>query len=348
MTETRPATIEVLDVHVGGDVSRIVISGVKELPGKTVREQGDYLSQQADGLRQFLLNEPRGGHPSLFANLIVKSTHPKADAGFIIMESMGYPLFSGTNTISTVHALLETGIIAMKEGKQKVSLEAPCGLVEVVADCKQGRVRNVTFTSEAPSFMSEKGLKVNVEGYGIIAFDLVWAGVFYPIVDAEVLGFSLRKEEASQLTLFSSRFVESVRKEYHWRHPELGDPGAPSFALLAGAAQRREVGQFERRISTYVHPSSSICRSPAGTGTMAAAAQLVSIGEMKMGDELTAISPFDTTLMGKIIDGAQGATIVSITGESYTIARSHLPVDQLDPLTPNDGLFQILEYNNRN
>jgi len=344
VTGTRPAkAIEVLDVQVGGDVHRIVISGVKELPGKSVREQSDHLRLHADGLRQFLLNEPRGGHPSLFADLIVKSSHPKANAGFIIMESMGYPLFSGTNTISTVHALLETGMIAMEEGRQIVCLEAPFGLVEVVANCKAGRVRNITFTSEAPSFLSEKGLNVIVESYGTIEFDLAWAGVFYPIIDADVLGFSLVKEEAAELTRFSSRFVESVRRKFQWSHPELGNPGPPSFALLARAAQRRDKGLYERRISTYVHPSTSVCRSPAGTATMAAAAQLASMGEMKAGDEIIAISPFNTTLQGKIIDMSEGAIIISITGESFTIARSYLPVDEFDPLTPDDGLFQILD-----
>ena len=79
---------------------------------------------------------------------------------------------------------------------------------------------------------------------------------------------------------------------------------------------------------------------------MAVATQLQSMGDMQVGDEITTVSAFDTTLKGKIINTLEGAKIISITGESYTTARSHLPVDPLDPLTPDDGLFQILDSKN--
>ena len=61
-----------------------------------------------------LLFEPRGSAP-LSLDLVVPPCHPDADAGFVIMEQVEYPPMSGTNTICVTTALLETGIIPMRE-----------------------------------------------------------------------------------------------------------------------------------------------------------------------------------------------------------------------------------------
>ena len=42
-------TIQLLDTHAGGDVSRIVTGGIDALPGATVRQQMEYLRDDADG-----------------------------------------------------------------------------------------------------------------------------------------------------------------------------------------------------------------------------------------------------------------------------------------------------------
>ena len=53
-------TIQLMDTHAGGDVSRIVTGGIASLPGDTVRAQREYLRGHADGLRRLLLEESYG------------------------------------------------------------------------------------------------------------------------------------------------------------------------------------------------------------------------------------------------------------------------------------------------
>ena len=84
-------TLELIDTHAGGDVSRIVVGGIQSLPGTTVREQMEYLQADADGLRRLLLFEPYG-IPEMSVDLIVPASDPAAEAGYIIMEVMGYPI----------------------------------------------------------------------------------------------------------------------------------------------------------------------------------------------------------------------------------------------------------------
>ena len=62
-------------------------------------------------------------------------------AGFIIMEPTEYPAMSGSNTICVATVLLETGLVAMLEPETMLRLEAPAGVVEIRAACRNGRVR---------------------------------------------------------------------------------------------------------------------------------------------------------------------------------------------------------------
>ncbi|MGO2194485.1 MAG: proline racemase family protein, partial [Brachybacterium sp.] len=108
----RERSITLIDTQSGGDVSRVVTAGIKELPGDSVLEQARYLQREGDGLRRLLLSEPYGD-PAMSVDLIVAPRHPEAQAGYIIMEAMGYPLYSGSNTICVATALLESGMIEM-------------------------------------------------------------------------------------------------------------------------------------------------------------------------------------------------------------------------------------------
>lgn len=122
----RERVLDLIDTHSGGDVSRIVTSGIEPLPGKNVLEKARYLEREGDGLRRLLLSEPYGD-PAMSVNLIVEPSHPEAVAGYIIMEAMGYPLYSGSNTICTATALLQSGMIPAGEGLQEIVLESPAG-----------------------------------------------------------------------------------------------------------------------------------------------------------------------------------------------------------------------------
>src|SRR5213083_2542009 len=130
-------SLTVVGCHAGGEVGNVVVAGVDPPPGATVREQMEALARD-DSLRRFLLREPRGS-VATHANLIVPSTRADCAAGFIIMEPTEYPAMSGSNTICVATVLLETGRVAMHEPETTLRLEAPAGVVEIVATCRDGR-----------------------------------------------------------------------------------------------------------------------------------------------------------------------------------------------------------------
>src|SRR5215208_1019919 len=138
-------TLTVIGCHAGGEVGNVVVGGVLPPPGATVFEQMQALEQD-DSLRRLLLREPRGS-VAVHANLIVPPTRPDCDAGFIIMEPTEYPAMSGSNTICDATVLLETGMVEMREPETTVRLEAPAGVVEVMAVCRDGKCKSVELTN---------------------------------------------------------------------------------------------------------------------------------------------------------------------------------------------------------
>ena len=124
--------ITAVDLHACGEPGRVIVGGVRDVPGRTMFEKMQHLSRHQDGLRLRMLREPRG-YPAANCNLVLPSSHPEADAGFVIMEQVEYPPMSGTNTICVATALLETGMIPMREPVTELTLEAPAGLIRVRA-----------------------------------------------------------------------------------------------------------------------------------------------------------------------------------------------------------------------
>ena len=131
--------ISAIDLHACGEPGRVIIGGVRDVPGATMFEKMKHLERHADGLRKRMLREPRG-YPAANCNLILPPTRPEADAGFVIMEQVEYPPMSGTNTICVTTVLLETGMVPMREPVTDLTLEAPAGLVHVRAECANGKV----------------------------------------------------------------------------------------------------------------------------------------------------------------------------------------------------------------
>ena len=123
-------TIRAYDAHACGEHGRVIVDGVGEVPGTTMFEKMTWLRTHGDGLRLRMLREPRG-YPAANCNVILPSSHPEADAGFVIMEQVEYPGMSGTNTICVVTVLLETGMVKMNEPFTNLTLETPAGLIRV-------------------------------------------------------------------------------------------------------------------------------------------------------------------------------------------------------------------------
>ena len=180
--------IHTVSCHAEGEVGDVIVGGVPAPPGDTLWEQSRWIAEDQT-LRNFMLNEPRGG-VFRHVNLLVPAKNPAAQMGFIIMEPEDTPPMSGSNSICVSTVLLETGIIPMEEPETRLILEAPGGLIKAIASCKDGKVERMTIHN-VPSFAHRLDVNLEVEGIGTLTVDTAYGGDSFVIVDAETLGFSI-------------------------------------------------------------------------------------------------------------------------------------------------------------
>src|SRR3954469_19347270 len=323
----RGRVIHCVDAHAEGEPSRIVVGGVLDVPGTTMLEKMRHLEAEGDELRRLLLFEPRGSAP-LSLDVVLPSSHPEADAGFLIMESCSYEGMSGSNTINTATVLLETGIVPMTEPVTSLVLEAPAGLVRVTADCRDGRCERVTFEN-VPSFAAALDAPVVVPGLGEVLVDLAYGGAFCAFVDAEALGYAIVPAEARELAELGERIRPAVAEQLDIAHPTQPALGVLSFVVLT--APPRAGGHA--RNATIVAPG-RLDRSPTGTATSARLAVLAARGELAEGDELVNESVIATRFTGRIVArarvGDRDAIVPAITGRAWITGFHQLVVDPDD------------------
>src|SRR5262249_4134294 len=150
--------------------------------------------------------------------LLVPPKNPKAQMGFIIMEPEDTPPMSGSNSICVATVLLDTGIIPMTEPITRLILEAPGGIVEVVADCKDGKAERITVTN-VPSFAAKLDAKLEVQGVGTLSVHTAYGGDSFVIVDAHALGFKIAPDEARELAETGIRITKAANEQLGFTHP---------------------------------------------------------------------------------------------------------------------------------
>jgi proline racemase len=328
--------IHVVGCHAEGEVGDVIVGGVLPPPGETIWEQSRFIAAD-ETLRNFVLNEPRGG-VFRHVNLLVPPKNPKAQMGWIIMEPADTPPMSGSNSMCVSTVLLDTGIIPMEEPITRMVLEAPGGLIEVEAECRNGkaeriRVRNV------PSFADKLDVTLEVEGLGTITVDTAYGGDSFVLVDAGAIGLSIRPEHARDIAEIGIRITRAANEQLGFAHPEK-DWNHISFCQITDPVVYRD-GVMTGANAVAIRPG-KIDRSPCGTGCSARMAVLHAKGEMKVGDRFIGTSiigtEFDCRLDGELMVGDRRGISPIIAGRAWvTGTYQHM----LDPSDPFPGGYRL-------
>jgi trans-L-3-hydroxyproline dehydratase len=325
--KTRRA-ITVVGCHAGGEVGNVVVGGVIAPPGETVFERMQALRAD-DSLRRLLLREPRGS-VAVHANLIVPSSREDCAAGYIIMEPTEYPAMSGSNTICVATVLLETGMVEMHEPETTLRLEAPAGVVEVTARCRDGRCESVELTN-VPCFVERLDAPLEVDGIGAITVDVAFGGMWYAIADASALGFVLEPSEARELSRVGELIRAAAREQLPCAHPENAEIAGVSIVEIAEPWRGLEAVS---KNAVVVSPG-RLDRSATGTGLSARMAVLHARGLMRAGDAMTHASVIGSTFDGRIVRettvGGRAAIVPAIRGSAWITGITQVLVDPTDP-----------------
>lgn len=330
-------TIHVISAHAEGEVGDVIVGGVLPPPGETLWEQRSFIAQD-ETLRNFVLNEPRGG-VFRHVNLLVPPKHPDAVAAWIIMEPEDTPPMSGSNSICVSTVLLDGGLVPMQEPETHMVLEAPGGLVKVRAECRNGKAERI-FVQNLPSFADKIQVPLEVEGLGTITVDTAYGGDSFVVVDAQALGFGIVESEAKDIARLGVRITDAANEQLGFTHPENPDWDHISFCAFCGPLEQTETG-LTGKSAVAIQPG-KVDRSPTGTAVSARMALMAARGQMQPGQTFDAVSIIGSRFSGRIVEttqvGGRDAIVPEISGRGWvTGIHQHM----LDPDDPWPGGYRL-------
>lgn len=324
-------TIHVISAHAEGEVGDVIVGGVTPPPGDTLWTQRSFIAQDQT-LRNFVLNEPRGG-VFRHVNLLVPPKHPEADAAFIIMEPEDTPPMSGSNSICVSTVLLDGGIIPMQEPETHMVLEAPGGLVRVRAECSEGKAQRI-YVRNLPSFADKLSVPLEVPGLGTITVDTAYGGDSFAVVDAQALGIEIAEHEARDIAQLGVKITNAANDQLGFLHPENPDWSHISFCAFCGSLSKTETG-LTGKSAVAIQPG-KVDRSPTGTAVSARMALMAARGLLAQGQTFDALSIIGTRFTGRIVDtalvGNRPAIIPEISGRGWITGVHQHMLDPDDPL----------------
>ena len=322
--------IHMVSCHAEGEVGNVIVGGIAPPPGNTLWQQSRWVSQD-QRLRNFVLNEPRGG-VFKHINLLVPAKNPAADFGFIIMEPEYTPPMSGSNSICVSTVLLDTGLIPMQEPVTSFTLEAPGGLVPVKAYCQDGKAQSIEVNNVA-SFADKLDVPLEVPGLATLTVDTAYGGDSFVIVDASVLGFEIKPDEARELAQIGAKITKAANEQLGFNHPANPDWNHISFCQIA-LPLSDENGVPVSRNSVVIDPG-KLDRSPCGTGCSARMAVMHTKGLLNSGDKMIGRSiidsRFDCSIFEEVFVEGKKAIIPSIRGRAWITGTHQIMLDPEDP-----------------
>ena len=323
-------SINVIDSHTVGEPTRIVVGGVPQIPGNTMIEKKNYLSEHLDYLRTAIMHEPRG-HNDMFGSILTAATIPEADFGIIFMDGGGYLNMCGHGSIGAATVAVETGMVPMVEPVTIVKMEAPAGLIEARVAVENGRVKEVSITN-VPSFLYLKDVELEYGDYGKLKFDISFGGSFFAIVDARQIGLEIKPENANKLKEFGIGLRDYINQQIKVEHPLLPQINTVDLVEIFGAPTHEDATYK----NVVVFGQGQVDRSPCGTGTSAKMATLVAKEQLGINEKFVYESIAGTLFKGRALEkttvGDYDAIIPEVTGSAFITGFSQMVIDENDPL----------------
>ena len=322
-------TVTTVETHTEGMPTRVITSGVGEIPGATMAERRLYFMEHMDFWRHWLMNEPRG-HGAMSGAILQKPTRADADWGVLYIEVSGCLPMCGHGTIGVATALVEKQLVTVTEPVTTIRLDTPAGLVIVDVAVKDGHAQSVTLTN-VPSFSYALDQVVNVAGLGQLTYDMAYGGNFYAIVPIDQVGIEFKRENGQKLLDLGLKISEAINEQNRPVHPE-----NPDIAIChhIDFITPGEQGAMHWKNAMAIYPG-WFDRSPCGTGTSARLAQMVARGQFKEGDVLLNDSWIGSYFEGRIKERTTvaqfDAIIPIITGRAWVMGEATWTLDPRDP-----------------
>lgn len=318
-----------IDTHTAGEPTRIVISGIKPIPGATMMEKKHYLTRNYESMRNMLMREPRG-HKDMFGAVVLPPAHQEADVGVVFMHCDGFQDMCGHGSIGIITALLETGYLPMVEPYTSVVLDTPSGLVYGKALIKDDHVQSVSIQN-VPSFLYQSDLQITVPEFGGLTVDIAFGGNFFALLDLNQLELELNTANLPTLVKLGMTVKTELIRQIKPVHPLLPDIHTVELVKIY---QKSPEGRGGKNV--VIFGEGQFDRSPCGTGTSAMLSCLYAKGIIALNETYENSSVIDTAFTGRVLQETLlkdiPAVIPEITGRAYITGIQQFMYSIDDPL----------------
>jgi proline racemase len=320
-------SLQLTDVHCEGEIGRVVTGGFLNIPGVTMAEKLEHINTVDDQLIRLLMREPRG-IPASHIVLLTPPTKKEADVGLIILAATRASAMSGSNVMCATTAMVETGIIEMKEPKTEVCFDTAAGLVRAVATCRDGKCESVSLYMP-PAFAVALGEVIETEVWGEIHYDVAFGGVFCAIVDVDQIGLKIEQKNARRLAEIGIELKTIIDTHRTTQHPTIDNIKSVAYVMF----RSQEPDGATRTCTTL--PPGRVDRSPCGTGSNANMSVRFARDQSGIGDVHFTRSIMGGTFRSVIQHTGQIGEYVStqtqINGRCWIFALTQVGLDPSDP-----------------
>jgi proline racemase len=250
----------------------------------------------------------------LVGALLVEPVDEACVAGVLFFNNVGYLGMCGHGTIGLVTTLAHLGRIEAGEHR----IETPVGVVRATL-FDDGRVT----VENVPSYRSQKGVAVEVAGFGAVTGDVAWGGNWFFLTENAPVPLTLENREALTSFAMAVKAALNVQGITGANGGEIDHVEVFSPSTVPGNDSRNFV----------LCPGNAYDRSPCGTGTSAKLACLAADGKLAAGQVWRQEGILGTVFEGsyRIGTGPQTQVIPSITGSAYVTGEGRLLLQVDDP-----------------
>jgi 4-hydroxyproline epimerase len=294
----------------------LIVEGGPALGRGPLDERRRLFAERHDDVRAFALGEPRG-FDAMVGALLCEPVDRDCAAGLVFFNNAGYLGMCGHATLGAAVTLARMGRIGVGSHR----FETPVGVVGV-----ELHDRNLATVENVPSHVYRRGLRVAVDGLGVVTGDVAWGGNWFFLIDGAPC--ALEPANIPRLTEAGRAIQAELRRAGH-RGGDGGEIDHVEFFV------REPPGGADGR-NFVICPGGAYDRSPCGTGTSAKLACLADEGALAPGAPWVQESVTGGRFLGRYerVDG--GSIRPRITGRAFVTAEAMLIRDPADPFS--DGL----------
>lgn len=295
-----------VDSHTEGEPTRVVYDGLPLLGSASapLRERAEAVL--AAGLREAILDEPRG-YPALVGAVLLPPSDPRAAAAVVFLNNVGLLPMCVHASIGIARTLVHLGRISDSSG-EPVRLETLAGEIEIrLEDDHVVAVDNVW------AYRSHHRVEIQTS-HGLVRADVAWGGNWFLIVEDPPI--PVVPERLAELSAFASE-LRACSDALGLR----GDDGAAiDHVQLCGPSEAADSRNF------VLCPGGEYDRSACGTGTSARLACLHADGRLAPGRRWRQQGITGSCFVGEItaVDDSLGRIRPCIRGRAWLTAAGVL------------------------